>query len=316
MIPWSENVSIRSRCVMRIYDFDLDQRLTLSRTVLLPGETVEISGRIRNKTEIKGNSNEDNFEVEKFGTVYIVVTIASSHDHTKIVFNSDCDKYREGMRCVDIPPDGEKKFMTHWICPERIELGHYDLRIEVWSPPKLYGINAPHRFDESGWRGAFPIVGRGGPKRFFISYAHHSDEHKQWIRDFVDALKLHRISVVIDHIDLQLSQDIGRFMVDGIDACAGVVLVCSEALMQKVENEDRSSGVRSETILTRATFNQYPDKWIIPVIRNGRSSGRRIPTYLGNKFFLNMDVPDWDRGPLQQLLVLLREVEGRPSDVI
>jgi hypothetical protein len=138
----------RARKADRWY-FVLEPHFVISRHVVLPGERLTISGAVRNVGR-------------RLGTVYVIIKIASSYDHGKVVFDSDDDVYRNELRLVDIPGGSSRGFTYVWRSPADLTPGHYDISIEVWTPPKLFRERYAAMFDKIPWRGMLQVVGAAG----------------------------------------------------------------------------------------------------------------------------------------------------------
>lgn len=283
------------------WSFSLDQRFSVSRQVITPGEALDIGGKVVNKSP-------------RIGTAYVILKISGSYDHDLIVFNSDNDVMKGELRLVDIPARLTRDFLITWRSPNDVAPGHYDLSIELWSPPKLFRKPHGFRFDSIPWQGAFLVADRNvashlpHPLNVFISYAWQSSEHRKWVLQLADALKLNGISIVIDSVNLRPGEDIVLFMEKGIRDSDIVLLICSTAFTKKANSREAPSGVGYESILTSAVFfSERHKRRFIPIVRdNDLSLPEKTPFYLGSLKFIDMDRDDWRGQPFQELLDSLR----------
>src|SRR4051794_15040957 len=74
---------------------------------------------------------------------------------------------------------------------------HFDIRVEVWNPHRLYGGPRPRLHFGSSWDGGFEVISRPNPKaalKAFISYSWQPPENKTWVRQLVEELEKHDVA--------------------------------------------------------------------------------------------------------------------------
>lgn len=292
--------------------------LQVSRSVIRQSDTVMISGVVVN-------------ESSRLGTVYMVVLIANPYRHNEPLFNSDRDLNageRQRLRIVDIPGGQSVRFSTQWTVPNDTEPGVYDIRIQLWNPPKLFRARRwfvryhHHRYHQSEWKGIIEVMAiqraseaegearepnvMRSPK-VFISYSWDSLEHRTWVLQLADELIRHGMQVIIDKYSLLLGEEITKFIERGIRESDVFLMICSTNYTERANQ--RIGGVGLETVIGSNTFLQAREsKKYIPVVRNNLNpSASKLPTYVGSTLYIDMDTESWRSEPLQLLLRGIRE---------
>lgn len=88
------------------------------------------------------------------GTCYGVIKIADAYNHENPVLDTHRDlplKERSKLRLVDIVKGNTKDFVFKWNIPVDLPIGVYDVAVEIWNPPFLYGAPYKKRFDRTNW---------------------------------------------------------------------------------------------------------------------------------------------------------------------
>lgn len=86
------------------------------------------------------------------------------------------------------------------------------------------------------------------PPSVFVSYSWDSEEHRQWVRRLVGALRERGIDARSDVTHLRPGQDLGRFM-EQADECDRVLVICTQNYMSRADG--RVGGVGYERKLPR-----------------------------------------------------------------
>lgn len=277
---------------------------TVSTRVAEAGQDILISGKIFN-------------DGLRLGTAYVVVLIADPYDHERIVFDSDRDlvkPFKRSLRIVDIPSFRSARFALTWSIPKDIESSVYDIKVQIWNPPKLFKKNTeqfhPYLFHETSWSGVFEVaenvehnqeVSRSKPKAF-ISYAWFTEEHQRWVQHLADELVKNGIEVVLDKRNLFPGEEITHFIERSISTCDFMILVCSEEYTRKAN--DRDGGVGMEAVVGSSTyFNTKDKRRFVPIVRdNSLPSNTKLPIYLGSALYVDMSTGDWRAEPMRQLV--------------
>jgi hypothetical protein len=244
--------TIKNWSTCRGWSFKLSS-YSISTRVAQPDQDILISGEIFN----------DSF---RLGTAYVVVLIADPYDHSRIVFNSDKDldqPFKRSLRIVDIPSFKSSRFALTWSIPKDIESSVYDIKIQIWNPPKLFKKNTkkfrPFLFHETSWSGLLEIADKttiiqtqeNSKPKVFISYAWFTESHQLWVQDFADELVKNGIEVVLDKRSLFAGEEITHFIERGISTCNFMILICSEEYTRKAN--ERDGGVGMEAVVGSST---------------------------------------------------------------
>jgi len=71
--------------------------------------------------------------------------------------------------------------------------------------------------------------------RVFISYSHDSPAHKQWIAELATRLRRSAVDAILDQWDLNLGDDVTRFMEAGVTGSDRVLVVCTDEYVRKAD---------------------------------------------------------------------------------
>jgi hypothetical protein len=145
--------------------------------------------------------------------------------------------------------------------------------------------------------------------RVFISYAHESDEHKNWVLRLASDLRNSGIDAVLDVWDLKPGDDVARFM-EHLASVDRVVIVCSEQYAQKAAVG--KGGVGYETMLVTAEILQ--DRGVvkfIPILRNNPS--KTLPPFLRTRIWIDFEGDTDYAKRLEELIRVLHETPANPK---
>jgi hypothetical protein len=274
--------------------------------VAVEGEEIRISSLVTN-------------DGLRCATAYIRVLTADSYDLRHPIFDSNRDlpkNTRQSLRLLDIKAGDTRQFVCSWQLPQNTANRHFDSRVQVWNPHLLFGGPYPYKFDDTGWIDGFEVVGRENSvtrSPVFISYSWDNEGHIDWVRSLAEELQKYNIEVVIDQRDLSPGQETTHFMETGIRSAGVCLLICSTDYVRKA-NDRAASGVGYETIITTKYYLDSVEedrKRFIPIIRNNsRSRSDRLPAYLGNAFYIDMEGEQWRAKPLAELVRAIRRCTG------
>lgn len=121
--------------------------------------------------------------------------------------------------------------------------------------------------------------------KVFISYSHDSSEHKRWVSEFAARLRHNGIDAILDQWDLGPGDDITRFIQRGIIDSDKVLVICTDAYVNKSNSGE--GGVGYERMILNAKFAQDSgsDKFI-PIIRQV-SGLEKIPAFLKERIYVD-----------------------------
>lgn len=145
----------------------------------------------------------------------------------------------------------------------------------------------------------------------FISYAHESDEHKQWVRvGLAERLMAAGIRVILDQWQLKFGSNLPHFMENAFRVDA-VLLVCTPVFAQKANARQGGVGYES-SIVTAELLDRHPsiEPKFVPVWRSGERSVA-TPNYL--KAALAVDLRDENPGYEDEFIRLLRQLHREPE---
>lgn len=141
--------------------------------------------------------------------------------------------------------------------------------------------------------------------KVFISYSWDSEQHRAWVKKFVDSLEeIEEITTVWDGYDLDSLVDKNFFMEHGIhDADYAIVISTGQ---YKAKADDRKNGVGLETFLMSALhwkglLREKRSK-IIGVLREPES----IPNYLDGHLYIDFSQDAQFQKKFEELLALLQ----------
>jgi hypothetical protein len=121
--------------------------------------------------------------------------------------------------------------------------------------------------------------------KVFVSYAHESAEHKNWVLRLAGDLRKHGVDAILDVWDLKPGDDVARFM-EHLASVDRVVIVCSEDYARKAAAG--KGGVGYETMLVTSEILQ--DRGVvkfIPILRSNPSS--TLPPFLRTRLWIDFE---------------------------
>lgn len=142
--------------------------------------------------------------------------------------------------------------------------------------------------------------------RVFISYSWDNEQHRAWVKTFVDALEqIEEITTVWDGYDLDSLIDKNFFMEKGIHEADYVVAIATARY--KAKADDRKNGVGLETFLATALhwegLLKNSRSKIIGILREPDS----MPRYLAGHFHIEFTQDDQFSKKFEELLRLLQK---------
>ena len=142
----------------------------------------------------------------------------------------------------------------------------------------------------------------------FLSYSHDSHEHKQWVLQLATDLRANGIDAVLDQWDLKPGQDMAAFMQRGIVESDRVIVICSDAYVNKADGG--AGGVGYERLIVTAELVQNIDtKKFMPIVRNNVSK-TKTPIFLGPRLYIDFNQDTDYKDKFEELL---REVHSSPA---
>lgn len=146
------------------------------------------------------------------------------------------------------------------------------------------------------------------PPKIFISYSHDSQNHKGWVVSLATDLRKNGVEAVLDRWDLKPGQDIAMFMQRGIGEADRVLLICTEAYVNKAEAGQGGVGYE-RLIVTSEVVSSIDTTKFIPIIRDNTST-KKVPAFLGPRLYVDFTEDDKYEANLHELL---RELLNAPA---
>jgi len=124
------------------------------------------------------------------------------------------------------------------------------------------------------------------PPKVFIAYSWDSPEHQQWVAGLAAALRQRGIDAILDQWHVRPGQDLAAFMNSAIRESDRVLVICTEAYVQKAN--DRTGGVGYEYVVaTGELMANLGTSKFIPVIRQ-TSTPYVLPAELRSRLYFNL----------------------------
>ena len=121
--------------------------------------------------------------------------------------------------------------------------------------------------------------------KVFISYSHDSDEHKSWVLEIATKLRRDGVDATLDQWDLQAGGDLPRFMEDNLRDSDYILMVCTEAYVEKADSGQGGVGYE-KMIVTADLMKNIGSSKFVPVIR--QNGTHQVPTFLGSKKYIDL----------------------------
>ena len=169
---------------------------------------------------------------------------------------------------------------------------------------RLAGILSPGPGDQVP-----PTVSQ--PIRVFVSYAHTSVAHQQWVEGLASFLRANGIDAHLDAWHLRRGMDLPQFMTNELTLADRVVIVSDERYAEKADG--RVGGVGWETMIVQGDIaKQPPDstKYLIVVRSDPVDAG--LPPFLMTKFVIHWPDATYDDDNRRVLLQELYNVIEAP----
>jgi len=142
----------------------------------------------------------------------------------------------------------------------------------------------------------------------FVSYAHESPEHKNWVKSLASSLREMGIDALLDEWKVGLGQDFTVFM-DQIRTCDRVLLICTPAYCRKA-NEGQGGVGYERSVITAELAKTIDTSKFICLLRTGEGN-ESIPTFVGPRRYVDFrDDAEFDL----RLDELARDIHRVPAD--
>lgn len=112
----------------------------------------------------------------------------------------------------------------------------------------------------------------------FISYAHTSNEHREWVHLLAASLRRLGFNVGIDE-KVDYGNDLDGFM-RKIPESKHVLMIVDENYTDRADNQP-NSGVGIENSVIREVVDSKPENWLAPLLVRNKEG--RLPSWMGEK---------------------------------
>lgn len=151
-------------------------------------------------------------------------------------------------------------------------------------------------------------------RRVFLSYAHTSDDHCQWVLELATSLKSDGIEVILDRWHLREGQDANHFMEQMVsdESIDRVLMVSDKNYAAKADNRKGGVGTESQ-IISQKLYQQVGQTKFVAILRERDEHNQAcLPVFYGSRIYIDMcDPSDFSRNYER----LIRYIFNKPSDV-
>ncbi|MFJ1470058.1 toll/interleukin-1 receptor domain-containing protein [Massilia orientalis] len=158
--------------------------------------------------------------------------------------------------------------------------------------------------------GLLPVATLGPlqrPPLVFISYSWDSPEHRAWVTQLAISLRQKGVEVVLDQWHTRFGEDLPHFMARSVRECDRVLMVCTEAYVDKAQQ--RQGGVGYEQMLVTAQMmREVGTRKFIPIVRQSVFP-RRVPDELAGRKYVDLSDGPEQHHNLEQLVRELHDME-------
>src|ERR1019366_1266774 len=143
--------------------------------------------------------------------------------------------------------------------------------------------------------------------RVFISYAHTTDQHREWVIEFSGNLRAKGIEAILDFWDLRPGDDKVVFMEDAIASSKYVLLICTPEYAEKANTRTGGVGYESMVVTGQLADNLSTSKFI-PILRAGDWK-TSLPDWLQTRLGIDLRNDPYSPSEFEKLL---RALHDRP----
>tara|TARA_R110002033_G_C3879539_1_gene237922 strand:- start:483 stop:1457 length:975 start_codon:yes stop_codon:yes gene_type:complete len=148
-----------------------------------------------------------------------------------------------------------------------------------------------------------------------ISYSWDSEEHKTWVREIAQRLRMNGVDVKLDQWHVKPGQSLTQFMEREIVECGHVIIVCTPNYYEKSMKRQGGVGYEQQIISGHIAAGVQREKFI-PVVRGGGfepGADCSIPPHFSGIFAIDMRAEDAIEGSIE---LLLRTIFNEPLHTI
>jgi hypothetical protein len=142
------------------------------------------------------------------------------------------------------------------------------------------------------------------PPKVLISYSWESDDHKAWVRELAERLRLNGIDVRLDQWHVIPGQSLTQFMESEIVGCEKALIICTPDYYKK--SLARKGGVGYEQqIISGNIASGVPRDKFIPIVREGefeQGENCAIPPHFSGIYAIDLRAREITEGMLESVL--------------
>lgn len=144
--------------------------------------------------------------------------------------------------------------------------------------------------------------------KVFISYTWEDNEHMDWVEDLATSLRRDGIEVTLDQWDVDLGDELSKFMEEGVRDHERVLVICTPEYKHKADKRLGGAGYETSQMTAEMISRNVKGKFI-PVLRK-KTWDDALPSFLGSRWGVDLRAGDIDRYN-QQYRFLLENLSGR-----
>jgi hypothetical protein len=137
-----------------------------------------------------------------------------------------------------------------------------------------------------------------------ISYSWDSEEHKTWVRELSERLRLNGIDVKLDQWHVSPGQSLTQFMESEIVECERVLIVCTPEYYVKSLSRKGGVGYEQQIISGHIASGVSRDKFI-PLVRDGKfepGDNCAIPPHFSGIYAIDLRAKEITESTLESVL--------------
>ena len=130
-------------------------------------------------------------------------------------------------------------------------------------------------------------------RKVFLSYAHTSDDHCQWVLELATSLKSDGVEVILDRWHLREGQDANHFMEQMVsdESIDRVLMVSDKNYAAKADNRKGGVGTESQ-IISQKLYQQVGQTKFVAILRERDEHNQAcLPVFYGSRIYIDMCDP-------------------------
>jgi hypothetical protein len=157
--------------------------------------------------------------------------------------------------------------------------------------------------DETSGRQQAPVV--------FVSYSHDTPEHKRWVGELASTLRRNGVDVILDQWETGPGDDLPKFMEKSVGRADRVLVVCSDAYVQKADDGQGGAGYEAMIVTGELAKNLSMNKFV-PIIRQSHRNVKK-PKFLETKYHIDFSEDERFDDAFEELLRTIHRAPKNPK---